>query len=78
MIKTFTPNDVIRYIYKETSEEEGKLIAYTLLTDTELRIFYEEMKGMKQEISKLMREPSEKTVGQILTFSKDFHKRPLK
>jgi hypothetical protein len=78
MIKTFTPNDVIRYIYKETSEEESKLIAYTLLTDTELRTFYEEMKGMKQEISKLMNEPSERTLGRILTYSREFHKRPRK
>jgi hypothetical protein len=70
MIKTFTPNDVIRYIYKETSEEESILIAYTLLTDTELRTFYEEMKGMKQEISKLMNEPSERTLGRILTFQR--------
>ena len=76
MIKTFTPNDVIRYIYKETSEEESKLIAYTLLTDTELRTFYEEMKGMKQEISRLMNEPSERTIGRILTYSREFQKRP--
>lgn len=75
MIKTFTPNDVIRYIYKETSAEESKLIAYSLLTDTELRTFYEEIIGMKQEISKLIKEPSDKTIGHILTFSREFHSR---
>ncbi len=73
MIKTFTPNDVIRYIYQETSEEESELIAYSLLTDTELRTFYEEMLGMKQAISKLTKEPSEKSIEHILTFSKEFH-----
>lgn len=73
MIKTFTPNDVIRYIYKETSEEESGLIAYTLLTDTELRTFYEEMLIMKQEISKLTKEPSDKAIEQILTYSRGFH-----
>jgi hypothetical protein len=78
MIKTFTPNDVIRYIYKETSDEESKLIAYTLLTDTELRTFYEEMKGMKQEISKLIKDPSERAIGRILTFSREYDKRPAK
>lgn len=78
MIKTFTPNDVIRYIYKETSTEESELIAYSLLTDTELRTFYEEMLGMKQEISKIIQEPTENTIGRILTFSRDFQKRPYK
>ncbi|MDO1448051.1 hypothetical protein Q0590_17390 [Rhodocytophaga aerolata] len=72
MIKTFTPNDVIRYVYKETSAEENKLIAYTLLTDTDLRTFYEEILGIKQEISKIMREPSDKVLGQILTYSREF------
>ncbi len=73
MIKTFTPNDVIRYIYQETSQEESQLIAYSLLTDIELRTFYEEMLGMKQAISKLTKDPSEKTIGYILTYSQDFH-----
>jgi hypothetical protein len=77
MIKTFTPNDVIRYVYKETSAEENTLIAYTLLTDTDLRTFYEEILGIKQEISKIMKEPSDKVVGQILTYSREFpNKRP--
>jgi hypothetical protein len=78
MIKTFTPNDVIRYIYKETSIEESELIAYSLLTDTELRTFYEEMLGMKQEISKIIQEPTENTLGRILTFSRNFQKWPYK
>lgn len=73
MIKTFTPNDVIRYVYKETSAEENTLIAYTLLTDTDLRTFYEEILGIKQEISKIMSEPSDKVVGHILTYSREFH-----
>ena len=40
MIQTFTQNDVIRYVYEETSEEENLLIQDALVHDTEMLEFY--------------------------------------
>ena len=72
MIKTFTPNDVIRYVYDETLEEENELIANLLLTDTEMQEFYYELLAVKNNLSKVFFGPSETTTQQILHYSRSF------
>lgn len=72
MIKTFTPNDVIRYVYEETLEEENELIASLLLTDTEMQEFYYELLAIKNDLNKLYFGPSETATQQILEYSRTF------
>jgi hypothetical protein len=78
MIKTFTPNDVIRYIYNETPEEESEQIAYTLLTDSQLQAFYDEMLALKKDLNKTDIGPSERVIQNILAYSRDFDLHPVK
>ncbi len=71
MIKTFTPNDVIRYVYEETLEEENELIASLLLTDTELQEFYYELLAIKNDLNKVYFGPSESVTQQILEYARN-------
>lgn len=73
MTKTFTQNDIIRYIYHETPEEESQLIAQNLLTDSELQAFYLEMLAITNEIHTIDIGPSELAIQNILAYSRDFN-----
>jgi hypothetical protein len=72
MTKTFTPNDIIRYIYHETPEEESQLISQNLLTDSELQAFYLEMLAITNEIHTIDIGPSELVIQNILGYSRNF------
>lgn len=78
MIKTFTQNDVIRYVYNETPEEESELIAYTLLTDSQLQAFYDEMLALKKDLNKIEIGPSERVIQNILACSRNCNLHPVK
>ena len=78
MIKTFTQNDVIRYVYNETPEEETELIAYTLLTDSQLQAFYDETLALKKDLNKIDIGPSERAIQNILACSRDYNLHSVK
>ena len=70
MIKTFTQNDLMRYLYHETSEKEEQEINKALLSDNELRAMYTAMVALKNEMDKAQLEPSPSTVLNILSYSR--------
>lgn len=72
MIQTFTQNDVIRYVYEETSEEENLLIQDALVHDTEMLEFYLDLVDLKIGLDASYREPSFRTVDNILAYSRNF------
>ena len=59
MIQTFTPNDVLRYVYEETTELENEQIEDSLVGDNELLIFYMDTLETRQIMNKIIRVPSE-------------------
>jgi hypothetical protein len=72
MIKTFTLNDVVRYIYDEVNEEEKREIETSLATDNELMEFYIETLETLDGMQKVCRMPSEKSIDNILSYSQSF------
>ncbi len=74
MIQIFTPNDLIRYIYHEMSEEESNKMAVALLFDDELMDSYHKLRTTKQvvEAENLSFEPPRRAVDNILNYSKSF------
>ena len=70
MIKTFTQNDVIRYVYQETSERETREIRKALLCDAKLEEMYKEVLSMKADLNKAEKDPSDKVINNILNYSK--------
>ncbi|MBX2944288.1 MAG: hypothetical protein KF725_00530 [Cyclobacteriaceae bacterium] len=70
MIKTFTQDDLIRYLYHETTEKETQEISKALLTDPELQAMYTSMSALKKEMDAAKLEPSAQTVLNILSYSR--------
>jgi hypothetical protein len=70
MTKTFTRNDLIRYIYNETTENEKKEIEQELLLDNKLFEEYKDLAEVSMELDRFEMIPSEKVINKILNFSK--------
>lgn len=70
MIQIFTQNDIIRYIYKETSEEETHEIDNALLCDSNLLEMYLELNASKNKLDKILKSPSELVINSILNYSR--------
>lgn len=71
MIKTFTQTDLIRYLYRETTEEEEREINKALLCDSELMALCDELRATLREMNDVKLEPSATTVLSILTHSRN-------
>jgi hypothetical protein len=70
MIKTFTQNDVIRFVYNEVSTEERSQMEELLLIDTTFEKTYMQYMKTKVLIQKSNLEPSENVINRILNYSK--------
>ncbi len=70
MIKTFTQNDLIRYLYHETTEKEEQEINKALLADSELRAMFTTMSAIKKEMDHAQLEPLPSTVLNILSYAR--------
>lgn len=75
MIKIFTPNDIVRYIYHETSEQESASIESALLRDKNLLKVYQELSFIKRQLGKAISDPDEKIISSVMAYSKslDLH-----
>ena len=71
MIKTFTQNDVVRYLYDETTTKQQTEIAQAVLCDEELQTTYKELSTMKNKLELGLKEPSEKVVSSIINYSRN-------
>ena len=70
MIKTFTQDDVIRYVYEETSPEENLLIEDALMSEPDLMTFFLEALELRALMNRIERQPRRNTVQSILNYSK--------
>ncbi|MFC0656331.1 hypothetical protein [Mongoliitalea lutea] len=70
MIKPFTPNDLVRYIYQEMSEGETELLVQALHRDELLMEEYLELLSTMQHLDQAMISPSESVVKSILKKAK--------
>jgi hypothetical protein len=69
MIKTFTENDLIRYIYGETSENEKTEIENAAVCDPEMDEELRILKSIYQDLNELVIVPSERVISKILNYS---------
>ena len=72
MTKTITQDDVLRYIYKETSNEETLAIEKQLLVNASLMDYYNQTKETIRRIYELQIEPSADLQKKILDYSGSF------
>lgn len=69
MTKTITRDDVLRYIYNETSLEENLAIQKQLIVNSGLMNFYREVYDAAKKVKDLQLEPSETSMNRILDYS---------
>ena len=72
MIKTFTPDDLLRQLYGETSPAEEVSVASQLSRDAQLQAAYAELAAAKAELDRLVPGPSERSLQTILAYSRSF------
>ena len=70
MAKTFTQDDLIRYIYHETSDQENKEIENRLICDDVILEMYKKLKSTIHQLDKIEKSPSGQTIDKILDYSK--------
>lgn len=75
MIKIFTQNDVIRLVYNEVNDEERDEILHALIKDNDLALFYAELLELESSMLSLKVEPSQKSIDDIINFSKTYGQR---
>ncbi|GAB3565219.1 hypothetical protein GCM10027578_12170 [Spirosoma luteolum] len=76
MIKTFTQDDVIRYVYEETSAEENILIEEALMAEPELMTFFLDALEMRALMNRIERQPRPSAVDAILAYSRNHPSNP--
>lgn len=76
MTKTFTLDDVLRYAYEETTEEENGLIEDALVADPALLEFYLDTIDLKAGLNRAEVSPSDRVVDNILAFSQKYQSQP--
>ena len=62
MIKPFTPNDLVRYIYQEMPEVEQELLMQALHSNEQLMQEYVEMLSAIEQLDQIQLQPSERVV----------------
>ncbi|MEM1217259.1 MAG: hypothetical protein AAGH79_00030 [Bacteroidota bacterium] len=69
MKQHFTQDDLVKYIYKETSMYESLAISEALIADPVLRMEYEELLESYRELPKVTFSPSAQTIDKVLAYS---------
>ena len=75
MIKTFTQNDLIRFIYHETTESEEREINKALICDAVLQLQYNELITVKNQMDESQLAPSQSVINSILTYAKGLQEK---
>ena len=70
MIKTFTPDDLLRYLYEDTSIEETLEIEKALQIDSRLQEEYEQLRKDMELLDEMALAPSEKCIDHILGYAR--------
>jgi len=65
----FTENDLIRYIYGETSQLENSEIEHAVLCDSDLSEKLDELKSIYVDLNHLIISPSERAMDNIFKSS---------
>lgn len=73
MTPIFTPNDLVRYLYQETDDEESLAIEKALLYNDELLDVYQQTLAMIEKLDRVITPPGESCIQNILNYSKSLN-----
>lgn len=72
MTKTFTENDLIRFLYNELTEDESEAIERAILTDQNLQDQINKLRKLQEDMDDIKVAPSKRTIRKILDFSRGY------
>ena len=78
MIRTFTQNDVIKFIYQELTDADADALREQLLYDTALMDLYRDLKEQHKDLNSSMCSASNRTLNNILNYSKSVNLHTVK
>ncbi len=78
MTKTFTQNDVVRYLYDEIPAQEKARFEDALACNSELVDLFYELSAVKRSLDGAVRNPSDHIIENILDYSKSLNLHSLK
>lgn len=70
MVDTFTLHSLVRYVYTECSFEEKQVIEEIACEDSEINSELADLKKAKQYLPKVSFYPKDKTLNNLLNYSK--------
>lgn len=70
MIKTFTPNDALRFAYGELKGTEHEEFIHALPESEDLMRHFRHYKSMKKQIDAALSEPSDQSLNKIRLYTK--------
>lgn len=68
-----TPEDLVRYLYNETSEQKTTLIKAALQTDWNLRESYEKLLNSHNDLNSIRFSPRPGSINRILEYASKKH-----
>lgn len=72
MTKTFTENDLIRFLYNELNDRVSDEIERAILTDQVLQDQINKLRKLQEDMDDIKVAPSKRTIRKILDFSKGY------
>jgi hypothetical protein len=78
MTKTFTHDDVVRYIYNEITSDTKTAFENALICDSELLDLFYELGAVKKQLDKAVKIPSNQVIKNILDYSKSLNLHSVK
>lgn len=77
MIKTFTENDLVRFLYGELTNKEQEELEHALVTDDDLQCRLNDLQSVIKDLDQVALSPSKSAVDKILNFSKGYHRESV-
>jgi len=74
MIKTSTPNDVIRYLYGELSELESEEFKNILIQESDNTEILDDFENLRDKIDACSINPPQRVINSILEYSRNYKK----
>ena len=71
MTKTFTENDLLRFLYEDLSVKERKEITKALVSEPHLRRRFKELEVLKEQLNQVAIKPPQRVVDRIISYSRN-------
>lgn len=78
MTKTFTHDDLIRFLYRDTTKQENFQLQNALVCDAELLDRYKRLLEIKEDLDQGMIDPPQRVVDAALSYSRSLDLHTIK